>query len=45
VGGATLLLDGLAMGGLALRRRQRRRGTVVGSMAAGEPAGETEPAA
>jgi hypothetical protein len=44
VASATLLLDGLAMGGLALRRR-RRRVAVVGPMGTEEPSSKTEPVA
>lgn len=40
-GGAVMLLDGLAMGGLALRRRRRRK-IVVGPMSGEERSGETE---
>src|SRR5207237_1532769 len=43
-GGAMLLLDGLAMGGLAVRRRRRRK-VMVGPMSAEEHSGETEPVA
>jgi hypothetical protein len=43
-GGAVLVLDGLAMGGLAVRRRRRRR-TPVAPMGAGPQPSETEPAA
>jgi hypothetical protein len=44
-GGAVLLLDGLAMGGLALRRRRRRPGPVVRPMRAEDPSSEIEPVA
>ena len=45
VGSATLLLDGIAVGGLALRRRQRRRKAMVGPVPAEAPSRETEPVA
>jgi len=41
VGGTTLLLDGLVMGGLALRRRRRRRIAAVGPVGAEEASGNT----
>jgi hypothetical protein len=43
-GGAVLLLDGLAMGGLALRRRRRRQ-AANGRRSAEELSSETEPVA
>ena len=44
-GGAVLVLDGLAMGGLALRRRRRRRNPPVEPTGLEANSGETEPAA
>ena len=43
-GGVTLMVDGLAMGGLALRRRRRRK-AMVAPVPAEAPSRETEPVA